>query len=309
MDHCNSLHGDLKQSGTTSGRLSCSDPNYQNFPNGPLIKAAFQVRGHGWVRLFLDYSQIELKVLAWYSQDPLMVETFLRGGDIHDTTCREVKVIAQREIPRRLGKVINFGLAYGLTDWGLAKQAKIPLEEATLFLNGFFQRFAGVSAFKKELAALARRQGCQWNNIYGRTRRIPDLQASQQWQRARAERQLIAAGIQGTAAQLTKISLVRLRDLIKRMGWEEQVKIVNTVHDEIQLDVRLECLPQVLHHSTVEMENFPEYNPIPIIADAEVSSTDWASKLDVKQWPNATDKDDIARLNEVNRLLHSLGGM
>lgn len=301
LDSRGLLHGDLKQVGTNTGRLSCEKPNYQNFPSDDderailfsgkkvedggidpwSIRRAFPVRRPGWVRVFLDYSQVELRVLAYYSRDPVMVDAYLHNEDIHARTAKEVGAILGRECPRRVAKVVNFGLSYCLSEKGLASQAKLPLEEAQAFLAAFFQRYAGVANFRLELWAQARRQGNMWNNLFGRTRRVADLQATEFWRKKRAERQMVGSAIQGTAAELTKESLVRLDDWIKESG--VPALLCNTVHDEIQIDTPRECLPLVVAEATKRMEAFPEFAPIPIIVDADWSDKTWADKQEYEE--------------------------
>jgi len=296
LDGNHVVHGNLKQVGTNTGRLSCEEPNYQNMPSenddravrysGKKVKEggvdpwsirrAYPVRGADWVRLFLDYSQIELRVLAHYSQDPIMVDSFLKSEDCHARTAAEVGQLLGKECPRRIAKIVNFGLSYGMSELGLHRQAKIPLDEAEVFLDAFFQRYAGIRQFKQELWAQARRQGCQWNNLFGRTRRLPDLRSATFWRKKRAERQMIASAIQGTAAELTKESLVRIADFLA----EEKIPafLVNTVHDEIQIDTPREYAPRVAMVSKTLMEAYPEFSPIPVITDCEITETNWAEK-------------------------------
>lgn len=301
LDSKGLLHGNLKSVGTNTGRLSCTSPNYQNFPtddddrarafsgkkveDGGIdpwsIRRAFPVRGPGWVRVFLDYSQIELRVLAYYSRDPVMVDTYLHGQDIHERTAKEVGAMLGRECPRRVAKVVNFGISYCLSEGGLSRQAKISEDDARAFMAAFFQRYSGVATFRMELWAQARRQHNQWNNIFGRTRRLPDLRSEEFWKAKRAERQMIGSAIQGTAAELTKESLVRLDDWIKRSG--TPALLVNTVHDEIQIDTPRECLPLVVRECKKLMEAFPEFAPIPIIADADWTDKTWADKHEYEE--------------------------
>lgn len=282
IDQCDAngfLHGNLQQVGTKTGRLSCSSPNYQNMPAGPQVRQAFIVR-KGWVRLFLDYSQIELRVLAYYSRDPIMVDVYLHNGDIHERTRVEVEQILQHEVERRVAKIVNFGLSYGLTSKGLSAQAGIAEDEAEKFLHGFFARYAGIDVYRKELWSQARRNGNQVDNLWGRTRRMPDLQAPQAWRRSSAERRLTGSMIQGTAAELTKESMVRISRWLKAN--QVPALIVNTVHDEIQLDMPREYLPMVMRVCKALMEDYPEFHPIPIIVDAEVTETNWAEKQPAK---------------------------
>lgn len=282
LDSNNFLHGNLKQMGTNTGRMSCEEPNYQNFPTGPLIRTAFIVGKKGWVRLFLDYSQIELRLLAWYSQDPLMVETYLRDGDIHETTRSEVSAMVGRELKRREAKVINFGLSYGLTEQGLSHQAKIPLDDAKMFLSSFFRRFSGVTGFRNELCALARRQQGQWNNVFGRTRRLPELLDHRKWMQASAERRMMAFPPQSTAADIAKEALVRVNRFLKANY--PDARLCNIVHDEFQIDTPIEIAGKVLEGAQREMQNFPEFSPIPIKVDVQITGTNWAEKVTLKEW-------------------------
>ncbi len=282
LDSNNYLHGSIKQMGAATGRMSCVEPNYTNIPSGPLIRTAFIVGKKGWVRLFLDYSQVELRVLAWYSKDPLMVETYLSGGDIHETTRSEVSAMVGRELERREAKIINFGLAYCLTEQGLSHQAKIPLDDAKVFLTSFFQRFSGVSGFRNELWAQARRQEGQWNNVFGRTRRLPELLDHRKWMRSSAERRMIGAAIQGTAADISKEALVRVHRFLKANY--PDARLCNIVHDEFQIDTPIEIANEVLEGSRAVMQDFPEFHPIPIKVDAQVTGTNWGEKVTLKEW-------------------------
>ena len=290
------VHGDLQQVGTNTGRLSCKAPNYHNMPaesekralaatgkkleDGGLdpwsIRRGFPVRNAQTPRLFLDYSQIELRVLAWYSRDPVMMNAYLNGEDIHKRTA--VEVFGEYDkATRRKAKVINFGLSYCLTDQGFARQANIPLEEATRFLDTFFQKFGGIKQFRFQFwSAIRQNPEHSFNNLFGRTRRLPHIAATEKWVKARAERQAIGTLIQGTAAELTKESLVRISRFLKAEklpAW-----IVNNVHDDIQIDADRSCLTYVAQHAKRLMEDYPEFQPMPIITDCEVSETNWAEK-------------------------------
>jgi len=305
LDDKNYLHGDLKQVGTSTGRLASANPNLQNFvaddddralaATGKRLKEggrdpwsirrAFVVADQGrWARVICDYAQIELKVLAHYSKDPIMCEAFIKGEDIHDRTAAEVGQLLGRECPRRVAKVVAFGLSYGMSEKGLATQAKISEDDAASFLGAFFQRYKGIPAFRNELYAQARRDQCQWRNLFGRVRRIPDLKAPEFWKARRAERQLIGSAIQGTAAELTKESLVRISDFFS--AEKLPAFLVTTIHDEIQVDTPRECLPEVVKAVKRLMENFPEFAPIPITAEASVTWTNWADKRPYKEETN-----------------------
>jgi DNA polymerase-1 len=283
------VHGNMQQVGTITGRLSCRDPNYQQMPNesderavkatgkkleeGGLdpwsIRRAFVMRP-GHVRIFADYSQIELRVLAYYSKDPIMVEAYLTGQDLHDRTSKEV------EVTRRIAKVIAFGLAYCMTDVGLSRQAKLPIEDAKKFLARFFERYPGILNFRHRLWAAMRANGNSFYNLFGRRRHVPLLSSIDSYNRGRGERQGIASLIQGSAAELTKESIVRLDDAYAAANLD--AKIVNTMHDEIQIDVPQEQLIETAQITKTEMERYPEFDPIPIIVDIEWSDKTWADK-------------------------------
>lgn len=295
LDANDVLHADFQQTGTNSGRLSCRQPNFQNQPtddddravefsgrgleHGGIdpwsIRRAFVNRGKGWVRLFFDYGQAELRVLAFYSQDPVMIDNYMRGGDIHERTSLEVFGSKEKK-HRRIAKVINFGIPYGISEVGLSRQAKIPYGDAEKFMATFFKRYAGVASFRKKFWGQVRREGCVFQNIFGRPRRLPDLASSDEFRRGRAERQAVATLIQGTAAELTKESLVRVWRRIKAEGLPAW--LVNTVHDEIQVDCHADALVSVCRVMQEEMARFPEFDPVPIVVDGEYTTKSWADK-------------------------------
>lgn len=288
------IHPEFQQVGTNTGRLACREPNFQNQPvddddrakahSGKKVKEggvdpwsirrAFCVRKEGArtiPRLFFDYSQIELRTMAFYSQDATMVNVYLTGGDIHDEVSKEVGC------DRRTAKAINFGLNYCLTSMGLSRQAGLTEDEAEAFMKRFFERFPGVPQFRDRLwASMRSTPDCSFQNLFGRHRRIPLLRSSESWEQGRAERQAIGSLIQGTAAELTKESIVRVSRFLKEN--KLPAKLVNTVHDEIQLDCDPECLVVVVQGCKRLMEAYPEFNPIPVVVDGEYSVASWADK-------------------------------
>lgn len=302
-DARNVCHSDFKQNGTNTGRLSCTKPNFQNFPSDSdaralafsgkkiedggedpwSVKRAFVVPDYGWksVRLFFDYSQVELRVLAFYSQDPIMRDVFMRGGDIHHQTQVEVgEMMGTDPIPRRIAKVINFGLSYCLTSGGLARQAGIPEGDAVEFLNAFFLRYSRISAFRESFwEGIQADQNSSFMNLFGRRRRLPEIMSYKDWERRRAERQAIGSLVQGTAAELTKKSLVRISDFLRAEGLP--ARMVNTVHDEIQIDCPVDCLTRVVKGVKELMEDFPQFSPIPIVVDGAYTTSSWADKVDL----------------------------
>lgn len=296
------LHADFQQVGTNTGRLSCRNPNMQNFSGDSddrakahsgkklkeggidpwSIKRAFVNRGPEWVRVYWDYSQIELRVMAFYSQDPVMVEAYLKGEDIHSRTAMEVFGAADEEF-RRLAKVINFGLSYCMSAQGYSRNTGVPEEQAAQHLARFFARYHGIETFRTAFWQQCRRDGNAFLNLFGRPRRIPDLSAQEGWRRGRAERQAIGSLIQGSAAELTKESLVRIH------RWEQRHRsgllLVNTIHDEVSPDVPAKSARDVIRAITPLMEGYPMFHPIPILTDVKYSTTNWAEKRSLpKEW-------------------------
>lgn len=295
LDANNVLHPDYQQVGASSGRTSCQQPNFQNQPNDSdtrsqehcglsledggidpwSIRRAYVTRGPGWVRLFFDYSQIELRVVAHYSQDRVMVKAFLDREDIHNRTSIEV-FNSKEKVYRRKAKVINFGLTYGLTPVGFARQMGVSEQEAEEYFNIFFERYEGITQFKKDFRAQVYKDNGYFENLFGRPKRIPNVRSFVPKDKNRAERQEIAVLIQGTAAELTKESLVRIHNSFEKLGLK--ALLVATVHDEIQIDCPVEELTRVVPLVKGLMEDFREFEPIPIIVDAEYTVDSWADK-------------------------------
>lgn len=295
IDSRNFLHPEFQQVGTTSGRLSCTSPNFQNQPvdddarakrhsgraleEGGVdpwsIRRAYVVGRPGWVRLFFDYSQIELRVLAYYSRDPILVDAYLKGEDIHTRTSKEVFGSEEKSM-RRLAKVINFGLSYGLSPKGFSRQVHVPLAEAERHFQKFFERYKGITDFRRSFWAQLRTQRGYFQNLFGRPRRISGLNSPDPYRRGQAERESIASLIQGTAAELTKESLVRIAHFCKARGLPAH--IVSTVHDEIQIDCDAKVIPELVPAVKEMMERYPEFGPIPIVVDGDYSVTSWADK-------------------------------
>lgn len=299
LDTHNLLHADYQQIGTNTGRTSCRSPNFQNQPSDNndraiknsgksledggvdpySIRRAFITRGNDWVRLFYDYSQIELRVLAFYSKDDVMVDAYMNGEDIHSRTSKEVFGTTEKA-KRRMAKVINFGLAYSMSAIGFSRQIGIPISEAEMYLNKFFERYRGVALFRQSFWHYVRSNKCEFQNIFGRPRRVPIMNSDEPKDRGRGERQAIASLIQGTAAELTKESMVRIWRYFKDN--KIPAYLTNTVHDEIQIDCQSDVVPYIAKPVKEMMEWYPEFSPIPIIVDAEYSTKSWADKQKLK---------------------------
>ncbi|HKV64594.1 MAG TPA: DNA polymerase I [Candidatus Acidoferrum sp.] len=234
------LHTSFSQTGTATGRLSSSDPNLQNIPIrtelGREIRAAF-VAEKGKVLLSADYSQIELRIMAHFSKDPVLVEAFRNGEDIHARTAQEVFGIgpmAQTAEHRRAAKAINFGIIYGLSPFGLAQQLDIEQKEAAKFINAYFTRYRGVKEYLDNVIAETRKTGVA-KTLFGRIRPIPEINSPQMQLRNFAERTALNSPLQGTAADLIKLAMINID---QRLTEEEfEAKMILQVHDELLFEV------------------------------------------------------------------------
>jgi DNA polymerase-1 len=234
------VHTSYNQTGAATGRLSSSDPNLQNIPIrtdlGRMIRGAF-VPDDGNLFVSADYSQVELRVLAHLSEDPVLIDAFKQNQDIHERTAIEVFGEAARANPaefRRRAKVINFGIVYGLSAFGLAQRLGIGREEAQAFIDSYFERYHGVRAWLDNTIAEARKSG-QVRTLFGRIRPMPDIYSKDFNTRQFAERTAINTPIQGTAADIMKIAMIRVHKGLQENGMSG--KILLQVHDELVLEV------------------------------------------------------------------------
>jgi len=237
------VHTSFNQTGAATGRLSSSNPNLQNIPIrtelGREIRAAFVPR-EGWKLLAADYSQIELRLLAHFSGDPLLVEAFRTGEDIHTRTASEVMGVPPLMVTpdaRRAAKAVNFGIVYGISPFGLSAQLGIPRAEAEKYIKNYFARHAGVRRFIDETIAEVRQTGVT-RTLFGRERPIPDINSRNANARGFAERTAVNSPLQGTAADLIKLAMVRIDDALER-GHHQGVMLLQ-VHDELVF----ECPPE-----------------------------------------------------------------
>jgi DNA polymerase-1 len=230
------LHTSFSQTGTATGRLSSSDPNLQNIPIrtelGREIRAAF-VAEKGNVLLSADYSQIELRIMAHFSKDPVLVDAFRNGEDIHARTAQEVfgvGPLAQTAEHRRAAKAINFGIIYGLSPFGLAQQLGIEQKEAAKFINAYFTRYRGVKEYLDHILAETRKTGVA-KTLFGRIRPIPEINSPQMQLRNFAERTALNSPLQGTAADLIKLAMIHIDARLADEKFE--AKMILQVHDEL----------------------------------------------------------------------------
>jgi DNA polymerase I len=264
------LHTTFNQTGAATGRLSSSNPNLQNIPIrtelGREIRAAFVPRP-GWKLIIADYSQIELRLLAHMSRDPVLVEAFRNGEDIHTRTAAEVFGIPPLMITpeqRRNAKAVNFGIVYGQTPFGLAATLGIERKEADLYIRAYFERYAGVRRFIDSTIAEVRRSGVALN-MFGRKRPIPDMQSKNPNARNFAERTAVNTPLQGTAADLIKLAMIRIHEHLRGM----QTKMLLQVHDELVFEALPEEVEAVRAMVKSEMESVERLD-VPLVVDVGV---------------------------------------
>ncbi|MDX2034567.1 MAG: DNA polymerase I [Blastocatellia bacterium] len=234
------IHTTLNQTIAATGRLSSTDPNLQNIPvrteMGRRIRRAF-IPADGCVLLSADYSQIELRLLAHVTQDPVMLDAFRKGEDIHIRTAREVfgaATDAELKEARRQAKIVNFGIAYVIGPFGLAKRVGISRHEARKVIDNYYRTYAGVKRYMDELPDRARDAGNAVRSIYGRLRRLPDLTGKGP-ARAGAEREAVNMPMQGSASDIVKLAMLDVADALRRENLH--AKMILQVHDELVFEV------------------------------------------------------------------------
>jgi DNA polymerase-1 len=265
------LHTRFCQTGTATGRLSSSNPNLQNIPIrtelGREIRAAF-VAAPGCKLLSADYSQIELRILAHLSEDPVLVEAFIRGEDIHSRTAQEVFGVApfaQTHDHRRVAKVINFGVIYGLSAFGLAQNLSIDTREAAKFIAAYFERYSGVKKFLERQIAETRKSGFT-KALFGRIRPISEINSPQPNMRNFAERTAMNTPMQGAAADLIKLAMI---EMDKRLQKDFKSKMILQVHDELLFEGPQDEIPRLTKVVKEVMENVYELR-VPLLVDTKI---------------------------------------
>jgi DNA polymerase-1 len=267
------VHTSFNQTGAATGRLSSSDPNLQNIPirseMGRLIRSAF-VPEQGNLLISADYSQVELRILAHLSEDEVLVSAFRADEDIHDRTAREVfseKELENHSECRRRAKVINFGIVYGLSAFGLSQTLGISRDEAQSFIDAYFRRYHGVRAWLDRTTEEARQQGFV-KTLYGRIRPIPDINSKDFNARNFAERIAVNSPIQGTAADVVKIAMIRIHRALQER--QMSAKILLQVHDELVLEAPKGEVEAASHLVQQEMEGAVQL-AVPLKVDLNVA--------------------------------------
>jgi DNA polymerase-1 len=266
------LHTSFHQTGAATGRLSSSDPNLQNIPIrtelGREIRAAFVPR-EGWKLVVADYSQIELRLLAHMSRDPALVEAFRSGEDIHTRTASEVLGVPPMMVTadaRRSAKAVNFGIVYGISAFGLAGQLGISRAEAEKYIKNYFARHAGVRQWLDATIAEVRQTGVT-RTLFGRERPIPDINSRNPNARGFAERTAVNSPLQGTAADLIKLAMVRIDGALEAAGCRGAMLL--QVHDELVFECPPEEVEGLARMVKREMEGVRELE-VPLVVDIGV---------------------------------------
>ncbi|MEW5804982.1 MAG: DNA polymerase I, partial [bacterium] len=297
------IHTSFNQTVTATGRLSSSDPNLQNIPIrtelGKRIRDAF-VPEKGSVLLSADYSQVELRILAHLSQDPILIQAFQKGEDVHTRTACEIFGITPDKMNaelRRRAKVVNFGIIYGMSPFGLAKDLSISRTTANEYIENYFRRYAGVKSFLEKTIQQARETGYV-TTLFNRKRHLPELHSSDKNTRQMAERMAINTPVQGTAADIIKMAMIRIFNLLRKpspaagTGAEAQgagaealsaaappassfsSRMILQIHDELLFEVPEREVEEISQLVRREMENVIQMS-IPLKVDIGLGSS-WA---------------------------------
>ena len=268
------IHTTYNQTVTATGRLSSSNPNLQNLPirseRGQLIRQAV-IPDEGCLFLSADYSQIELRLMAHFSQDPHLVQAFHSGQDIHAATAAKifnVPIDLVTKEQRRQAKTANFGIIYGISAFGLAQQLDCSRTEAKTLINGYFAAFPGVIDYIERQKQIAREQGYAVT-LFGRRRYLPDILSHNATVRSFAERNAVNSPIQGTAADIIKMAMVTIHRRLKNEGLKAQM--IMQVHDELNFNVPVCEIDRVREIVVFEMQNVVHLT-VPLIADCGVGS-------------------------------------
>ena len=268
------IHTSYQQAVAATGRLSSSDPNLQNIPirtaEGRRIRQAF-VASPGYKLLAADYSQIELRIMAHLAKDEGLLHAFRNDLDVHRATAAEVFGVALEEVTteqRRSAKAINFGLIYGMSAFGLAKQIGVDRKQSQDYIDRYFARYPGVLAYMERTRAQAAEQGFV-ETLFGRRLYLPDINAKNPALRKGAERTAINAPMQGTAADIIKRAMVNVDNWLNESGLD--ARVILQVHDELVLEVREDLVDQVKDEIRTHMSNAAQLD-VPLVVEAGVGS-------------------------------------
>jgi len=265
----NRVHTSYQQAVTATGRLSSTDPNLQNIPirneEGRKIRQAFEAP-EGYVMVAADYSQIELRIMAHLSNDPGLVDAFNHGKDIHKATAAEIMGVDESEVTteqRRHAKAVNFGLIYGMSAFGLARQIDVGRKEAQTYIDTYFARYPGVKTYMESTRDVASNQGYV-ETLFGRRLHLPEINSSNGMRRQAAERTAINAPMQGTAADIIKRAMIKMHEWIQAEA--PDVRMIMQVHDELIFEVPEAKLEAVSAKIKTIMESAADLD-VPLVVD------------------------------------------
>ncbi|MBM3184154.1 MAG: DNA polymerase I, partial [Chlamydiae bacterium] len=273
------IHCTFSQSVAATGRLSCQNPNLQNIPvrtkEGLAIRKCFKPARAGWSYLSADYSQIELRLLAHFSEDPELMRAFQSNQDIHTHTAALIYDIFPEMVTpemRSLSKAVNFGIIYGQSPFGLSRQLGITLQEAAQFIQTYFERYPKVSAYLESCKESARKTGMA-TTLTGRQRPIPEITNKNPTIRSAAERLAVNTPLQGTQADLIKIAMIQIDEVIQERNLKG--KMILQIHDELLFEIPDEEIPTFEKVVKEKMEQVVHLN-IPLEVKVSVGKN-WAA--------------------------------
>ncbi|MFC4769927.1 DNA polymerase I [Effusibacillus consociatus] len=275
------VHTSFNQATTATGRLSSTEPNLQNIPirmeEGRRLRQVFVPSETGWKILAADYSQIELRILAHISGDETLIDAFVKDMDIHTRTASDVFEVPLEQVTsdmRRAAKAVNFGIVYGISDYGLSQNLNIPRKQAAEFIENYFAKFPGVKKYMDEVVVQARKDGFV-TTLLNRRRYLPDLHASNYNIRSFAERAAQNTRVQGSAADIIKLAMNQIADELKKRGLKSRMLL--QVHDELVFEVPEEELDTMKTLVPEIMENAIELD-VPLKADVSFGATWYDAK-------------------------------
>lgn len=274
------VHTTFNQAVTATGRLSSSDPNLQNIPArgsfGREIRKAF-IAKQGYLFMSIDYSQIELRIVASLAEDRRMIEIFDKGDDIHTATAATINNVPQDAVTKEMrsaAKAINFGILYGMGSYGLSWRAGLTPAEAKEFIKKYFEKFSGVKKYLNDTVIFTKKKGyCE--TLFGRRRYIPELQSSNFQIRASGERMAVNHPVQGTAADLMKMSMIEVNKVLKKEKSkfpQEKVKLLLQVHDELIFEVEESIVDNLSKLIKTVMESVIKLR-VPIVAEVHIAKS------------------------------------
>ncbi|MCC6290649.1 hypothetical protein IT398_01095 [Candidatus Nomurabacteria bacterium] len=279
VDENSRLHSTLNQTGSTTGRMSSTDPNLQNIPasetHGQAIRRAF-LASPGYTWCALDYSQIEMRVLAALSGDQELQKIFATGEDVHTSVAQKVFKVSANEVTkemRRHAKVINFGIIYGMGVNALRANLGTDRATAQKFYDDYFAAFPTIRNYFESVKTFARKNGYT-ETFFGRRRYFPSIKSRLPFLRAMSERMAVNAPLQGTAADIVKMAMKQIDELIEKGGWRESVHLLLQVHDELIYEIKNEKVDEVLPIIKQTMEGAANIG-VPLVVNAK-SGPNWA---------------------------------